>query len=395
MISREEARALVLKHARLLSSEDVNLIAAANLVLASDVVSPISHPGFDQSAMDGYCFNHISLAQGFTLKQCGEIQAGGDSKIEVGVGECARIFTGARLPSSCDTVIMQEQTSADGDQITFTNTALKTAANVRLEGEQLNKGEVALAKGSLLNSAGIGFLASLGVTEVSVSKKPSIHIICTGNEFAESKSDLNEGKIYESNGQMLVACLHHLGIEAVYETCTDQLDTLTDLISVREKESNLLLITGGVSVGDYDFTVPALEANGFETIFHKINQKPGKPLLFSKKEEVAAFGLPGNPRAVLICFYEYVHSYILKSMGSLNPTLSALQLPLATNFKKKDDKRTHFLAAVIQKGQALLLNVQGSHMLGSMAAAEGLVVLPPEGKDYHAGELVEYHIIPQ
>jgi molybdopterin molybdotransferase len=393
MISREEAGALILKHAKLLSSEDIGVDGAVNRVLAAEVRSPIDHPIFDQSAMDGYCFSHSSMSQTSVLKLRGEIQAGGDSDIKIGPGECARIFTGAKLPASCDTVIMQEQTAVDGDQITLTNTELKAGANVRVAGEQLQKGEVALATGSILNSAAIGFLASLGIDTVRVARYPKVHIVCTGNEFAENKDDLGRGKIFESNGHMLVACLSKLGIKAEYEICTDHLKVLTELIALRENQFDLLLITGGVSVGDYDFTVPALEANGFETIFHKISQKPGKPLLFTTKERCTAFGLPGNPRAVLICFFEYVRAYIMQAMGSDNPILSQLWLPLAVSFNKKDDKRTHFLAAAVQDGKAILLNVQGSHMLSSMTAAEGLVVLPPEARVYEAGDMVEFHLI--
>ena len=156
MISREEAGALILKHAKLLSSEDIGVDGAVNRVLAAEVRSPIDHPIFDQSAMDGYCFSHSSMSRTSVLKLRGEIQAGGDSDIKIGPGECARIFTGAKLPASCDTVIMQEQTAVDGDQITLTNTELKAGANVRVAGEQLQKGEVALATGSIINSAEIG-----------------------------------------------------------------------------------------------------------------------------------------------------------------------------------------------------------------------------------------------
>ncbi|MBL4754849.1 MAG: molybdopterin molybdotransferase MoeA [Flavobacteriales bacterium] len=395
MITCEQARTLLLDQTSSPGSTCIALSDAVGRILSSDLISPTAHPHFDQSAMDGYCFSHSSLSHGSVLKLCGEIQAGGDSNIEIGPGECARIFTGAQIPASCDTVIMQEQTSTDKNHVTLNNAALKIGANVRVAGEQIKKGETALTKGTILNSAAIGFLASLGVEKVEVTQQLKVHIICTGNEFAENEADLEKGKIYESNGQMLVTCLAKLGIKAAYETCADQLLVLKALIALREQEADLLLITGGVSVGDYDFTVPALEANGFETIFHKVSQKPGKPLLFSTKHHCAAFGLPGNPRAVLICFHEYVREYILRSMGSDKPFLSKLRLPLEAPFKKKDDHRTHFLAATIEHGKASLLRVQGSHMLGSMAAAEGLIVLPPEGKEYRTGDLVEYHLLNQ
>lgn len=393
MISREEAVALIKAHTRLLPSEQIDLADGLARVISEDILSPIAHPIFDQSAMDGYCFSHESLAAGPVLKLNGEVQAGGNAHIQVGAGECARIFTGAQIPPSCDTVIMQELTTVEGDKVTLTKTSLNLGANVRYAGEQLNKNDIALSKGTVISSAGIGFLASLGIQRIPVSSQPRIHIICTGNEFAENESDLEKGKIYESNGQMLLSCLNELGIKATYETCIDTLEDLSEMISKHESESDLLLITGGVSVGDYDFTKAALEANDFETIFHKVSQKPGKPILFSAKENTKVFGLPGNPRAVLICYYEYVRGYILECMGSNNPQLTTLQLPISDTFKKKDDKRSYFLAAEIRNGFAALLNVQGSHMLGSMAEASGLVVLPPEPKTYEAGDLVEFHLL--
>jgi len=393
MISRKDASKLILKHAKPVASEEIDLRRALNRVLASDVKSPIDHPIFDQSAMDGYCFSHSSVSQTSVLTLCGEIQAGGNSEIVVGPGECARIFTGAKLPASCDTVIIQEKTVAEGVQITLTNTKLKPGANVRIAGEQLQRGEMALDTGSVLNSAAIGFLASLGISKINVAKYPKVHIICTGNEFAKNQSEVGQGKIFESNGQMLVSCLSKLGIKAEYEVCTDHLKDLTDLIALRENQHDLLLITGGVSVGDYDFTLPALEVNGYETIFHNISQKPGKPLLFTAKETCTAFGLPGNPRAVLICFLEYVRVYIMQVMGAKNPLLNQLWLPLTDSFSKKNDKRTHFLAAKMQGNGAELLNIQGSHMLSSMTDAQGLIVLPPDRHEYQKGDMVEFHFL--
>ena len=393
MISREEAIKLVLEHPPSLVGEEIPLKNSLNRVTAEDIISPVDHPIFDQSAMDGYCFSHESFRNSLTLELCGEVAAGSKAQIEVGEGQCARIFTGAQIPPGCDTVCMQEQTKVEGKRITFTNKGLQPGMNVRYAGEQLKKGDLALKGGMQLNAAAIGFFASLGIERVTVSRQPKVQIICTGDEFAESESDLSFGKIYESNGQMLVACLEKLGISASYETCIDKLDKLTELIAIRSKEADLLLITGGVSVGDYDFTVPALEGNGFETVFHMVAQKPGKPLLFSKSDTCAAFGLPGNPRAVLICFQHYVRAYIMQSMGIENAELSSVLLPIADSYKKKNDKRTHFLAAVIRNGRVSLRAVQGSHMLGSMAAAEGLVVIPPEERMYEEGDQVEFQFI--
>ena len=151
---------------------------------------------------------------------------------------------------------------------------------------------------------------------VSVQRKLRVSILVTGNEFAKNAADLKGGKIYESNGQMLKALFQNYGIEAHYQVATDDLAGMTEMVAEEKKKADLLIMTGGVSVGDYDFTRPALEANGYATVFHKVNQKPGKPLLFSACGEQVAFGLPGNPRAGLMCCYQYVLPWLLASMGT-------------------------------------------------------------------------------
>jgi len=395
MITVDEARGKLKTNCEPLCDLTIKLHSALGMYLAHDLQSPIDHPCFDQTAVDGYALN---LNQGYTPNKTysiiGEIKAGDAGNIEIKEGEAIRIFTGASVPKSADSVVMQEHIIKEGNQIKIQKEGILKGANIRLKGEQLTKGSTALKKGTLLTAAGIGFLASLGIQQVSVYQKPLVGIVVTGNEFAEGVNELEEGKIFESNGQMLVSALHKIGINTCYQTCIDDIVSLEEMLIEKEKAADVLLITGGVSVGDYDFTIPVLEKMGFKTIFHKIKQKPGKPLYFGKKGNKVAFGLPGNPRSVMVCFYQYVYSYLNQLMGSNFPDLKSILLPLANDYKRKADGKVHFLSASIVNNEANLLNKQASHMLQSLALADGFVISKEDNLFLKKGEPVNFHLIP-
>jgi molybdopterin molybdotransferase len=191
-----------------------------------------------------------------------------------------------------------------------------------------------------------------------------------------------------------VAALAHLGIQARFETCKDDLQALTDLVGLASQKADLLILTGGVSVGDFDFSRAALEANQFQVGFHQVAQKPGKPLLFSHRAAQFAFGLPGNPRAVLICFYLYVLPFVQALQGQGNLGLRQLPLPLAQDFKRKLDGKTHFLTGKLIDGQIHLMGGQQSHMLQSLAEADAIVKIPAEMNAASAGELLTCYLLP-
>lgn len=395
MITVKEANRLIYKEAKQLSTETVALSDTLNRVIATDLVSPIAHPYFDQSAVDGYgiCYNHkVTSDLKFLIK--GEIKAGDCSSIDLKNGEAIRIFTGAQVPKSVNTVVMQEFVKRTKDTILITKDQLKEGSHIREKGEQIKPMETALKKGSMITQEGIGFLASLGITQLAVYKTPRISIVVTGNEFAKKMADLENGKIFESNGLMLIAALQKTGIKASYQTCIDNEKALFELIKKEEREADVVLITGGVSVGDYDFTVPVLDKLGYNTLFHKIRQKPGKPLYFGKKPNKAAFGLPGNPRSVMICFYEYVYPYLRLLMGATRPELQSITLPLANDYTRKDDGKVHFLAAAISNNTVKLLDKQASHMLQTLAVADGLVILHEDELTKRKGDQVKMHLFP-
>jgi molybdopterin molybdotransferase len=325
------------------------------------------------------------------LNLIGEIRAGDAPNIIVRENEAVRIFTGAALPEGTNTVVMQEYVEKNESMI-YMNELPGLGSNVRLKGGQIKEGDLALRKGTTLSPAAIGFLASLGISSVSVNTKPSVGIIVTGNEFLENNEDVKDGKIFESNGLMLQKILEMINIKAQYKTCEDDKMKLLSLAKTVTDVNEISIITGGVSVGDYDYTENILSDLGFEIIFHDVSQKPGKPLLFAKKGDKAAFGLPGNPRSVLVCYYEYIYPYIRASMGALKPFLTSVHLPLIDSYEKTNERST-FLTAEAGTIGVTINEGQDSHMLKSFSDANSLILLPEGTKKYKSGDIVEVHIL--
>ncbi len=391
MTEVNEAKKMVLSHAKTMGETTISLIDALGKTLAKEVIAPIDHPIFNQSAVDGYAlqFNDRNAV----LQVVGEVQAGDDGNVPMRPGESIRIFTGAPVPAAADTVVMQEYVEVTEAGIVIKDEGLKEGGNVRKQGEQIRKGQQALAEGTRLNAASIGFLASLGIKEVTVNNAPTVGMLITGNEFADDVTEATAGKIFESNGAMLQAALQQYGIKGHYRTCEDNPDELLQTLRELAAAHEVLFITGGVSVGAYDFTRSTLEAAGFEVVFHKVNQKPGKPLLFATNGSKIAFGLPGNPRAVMICFYQYILPFLGTMMGQQSPGLPTTTLPLHQDFTKRDNK-THFAAGRMVAGKVEVLRGQNSHMLQSLAAADVLIEFPPHERSFTTGTLMKTYLLP-
>lgn len=376
MISVAAARNKINAQSWSLHTEHLELSAAYNRVLAEDVVAPLDHPLFDQTAVDGYAFQFESLKQNREISVVGEIPAGSIETRSFSSGEAVRIFTGAAVPDTLDTVVMQEFCHVSEAKLSVEDLKLRQGANIRKKGEQIRQGELLLKKGSILNPAAIGLLGLMGIQNVTCISYPRIKVIITGTEFAESHEEVARGKIFESNGAMLQSVLAAYSSSIDVVQITDDLATLAEAIAATEKSYDMILISGGVSVGDYDFTWPALEAAGFEKIFHKITQKPGKPLLFSSKENCYAFGLPGNPRSALMAIYCYVLPFIRQACGMQESYFDKARA--SADYKRKDDGKTHFLTCSAQNGEVHFLGGQGSHMLLSFAEANCIAELPPD-----------------
>jgi molybdopterin molybdotransferase len=394
MISTTEAKQIISENCTALQSEIVQLKDAHGKYLANPVISKYDHPFFDQSAMDGYAVRWEDLNKFEFLKVAGEIPAGRTDLPILKSGEAFRIYTGAAIPAQCDTVVIQENVQRIGDKIKVLKVPA-LSSNIRKKGEQILNGSVALEAGHLLNAAAIGFLASIGIANVSVYLSPKVSIINTGSEFLSPGATLIPGMIFESNGIMLQSALKEAGISAVKTTCIDNLETLQNLITKTATRNDVLLITGGVSVGDYDFTPEALKASGFEVLFHKIYQKPGKPLLFAKnKNGTLAFGLPGNPHSVLNCFYQYVIPALRKIQAATSTSLTSCYLPVLQDVKNKSGK-TLFLSATISEEGVKPMSGQGSHTLSNPAKADATIQLPASATDVIKGEKVLTYILPR
>jgi molybdopterin molybdotransferase len=391
MISVETALHLLETHTSPLDQSENCLVSeAAGRVLYEDVHSPIAMPPFKQSAMDGYA---LCTHEELVYKLIGEVKAGDSHEPELKKGEAIRIFTGAPVPQTANAVMMQEKVHADGPTITLTE-AINLGLNIRPKGEQIEQGQLALKKGTKLTAASIGFLESLGITEVSVYKKPTVAILATGNELVKAGEPLAYGQIYESNAVMLKVALNQLGFtDTSTHKVADDYEQTRNALEELIASYDVVLISGGISVGDYDFVGKALQELEVTELFYKVKQKPGKPLFFGKKEDKVVFALPGNPASLLSCFYIYVQTALQRISGNLNFTLNRITAKSETSFTKKGD-RPQFLKATYSNGKVGILEGQSSAMLHTFALANALVYVPASQNEFSINDEVEVILLP-
>ncbi len=390
MISVEQAKELVNNNIFPLAIIEVSVIDALDFYLAEDIIAPINVPSFNQSAMDGYAFSFESIKEQLPIVE--EVAAGDTRHIEIKNTEAVRIFTGSNVPSSCDTVVMQELTEVVDGKLIVKDAGLKLGGNIRFKGSQIEEGSVALEKGTKINAAAVGFLSTLGITNVKVYQSPRVTIIATGDELVKPGNKLEVGQIYESNTFMLKAALNKLNIEPEIILVEDNEDATQKAVSKALVNNELLILSGGISVGDYDFVKEALEYNGVEEVFYKVKQKPGKPLYFGKTKSCYVFALPGNPAAALTCFYQYVSVAINKMKGSLNTHLSQLNLPIDRALIKKEG-RAVFYKAYTDFKTVSVLEGQGSDVLKSFSLANCFIYVKPVLTLINKNEIVEVHLI--
>jgi molybdopterin molybdotransferase len=390
MISVDEAKEIIEEQTAVLKPSALALQDAAGKILATDIYAPINIPAFAQSGMDGYAIAFADIGKPIVLE--GEQAAGANLQTKVKEGTAVRIFTGAVVPEGADTVVVQEKSKVAEGFLQIEDDNLKKGDNVRLPGTEISKDALALPAGSILTPPAIGFLAGMGIANVEVIPNPRVSIIVTGNELQNPGTVPEFGKVYESNSFGLLAALRQLNINnaEVYNS-KDDVDALTKTLNEALAKSDLVLMTGGVSVGDYDFTVIASEKCGVKKIFHKIKQKPGKPIFFGKKENVLFFGLPGNPASVLTCFYEYVIPAIEK-MTAQKLSLEIKQVPISTMYKKPTGI-THFLKGIFDGEKVNLPDGQESYKLNSFAKANCLVMIPETVTEISSGQNVEIHLL--
>ncbi|MBC7536595.1 MAG: molybdopterin molybdotransferase MoeA [Ferruginibacter sp.] len=394
MISVTEAKQIIEQHCTAPYPVCVPLEAAFGKILAEDIYSPIDIPAYPQSSMDGYAFNFKSYnANKNALIIIGEMAAGDNKDFRLTQGEAARIFTGAALPDGADTVVMQEKVRIENNKLLILDKTIVAGMNVRLQGAEIKQTALALEAGSLLHPAAIGFLAGIGISKLYIYSSPVVTIIVTGNELQKPGTSLQRGQVYESNSFALHAALKAAGIDIIHIfSAADDLDILSNILNDAISQSDVVLLTGGVSVGDYDFVIPAAEKCGVEKLFHKVKQRPGKPLYFGKKESKIVFGLPGNPSSVLTCFYQYVMLALQKmrnNRGGITFIKAALQTPV-----NKAAGLTHFLKGYFNGNTVTALSGQESFRMHSFAKANCLIEIPEAVSEVKKDELVSICLLP-
>lgn len=369
------------------------LLEAAGKVLARPVIAPGDVPAFPQSSMDGYAIRFQDLGAADTLAVTAEVPAGKREKVFLSEGQAARIFTGAPLPEGADTVVIQELTSVKDGRLTILDQLLSQGDHTRLPGAEIQKGAPAMEADAFLSPGAIGFLAAIGITEVMVFSSPSVGIVVTGDELQQPGKALLPGQVYESASLMLRAALHQMDIREIgIYPAKDSLEALQARLVTALETNDVVLISGGVSVGDYDFAVPAATACGATTLFHGVSQRPGKPLYFGRKEGKPLFGLPGNPSSGLTCFYEYVWPLLRRLCGK-PAALATLKAPLTRAYEKTNGL-TQFLKGHYQNGEVAPLAAQESFRLSSFALANCLIQLEEPRSVISKGDLVEIHLLP-
>ncbi|OTP65684.1 Molybdopterin biosynthesis protein MoeA [Caballeronia sordidicola] len=387
--------------------ERVRLFDALDRVLAKDVISPINVPSHDNSAMDGYAFDGAVLADAglegrIQLTVAGKALAGQPFEGRPLAAQCVRIMTGALLPPGCDTVIAQELVQRAGDMVAFGTAGIGRGVNRRLAGEDLAEGQPALRAGRIVRASDIGLLASLGIAEVTVQRRLRVAFFSTGDELRSVGETLEPGSIYDSNRYTLYAMLRRMNVEPVdLGIVRDDRASLEEALRRATREADVVISSGGVSVGDADFTRDLMNTLG-DVAFWKIAMRPGRPLAFGRLwsgaragegESALFFGLPGNPVAVMATFYFIVREALLAMSGAARHALPMVSA-ISTNPLSKRAGRTEFQRGIAERDKAgrwrvVTTGPQGSGVLSSMSEANCFIVLEHEAGDIDAGDSVD------
>jgi len=422
MISEEEARKKILETVRSLPSRRLSISRALDCFAAEDYFARLPQPAFDNSAMDGYAVVASSCAKGRRLRVTAEQPAGRDMQLRVSPGEAVRIFTGAPMPQSADAIVMQEDVTRDGDEIAI-NTEVTAGEFIRPRGCDLSEGQRILAKGERLRAATIALLASQGIGDLTVGGEVNAAILSTGDELVKPGEKLDPGQIYESNSALLRALVHRCGAAVnLVEHCRDERESLSKAIK-RGMKSHILIISGGVSVGEHDLVKDGLRELGAQIDIWRVAIKPGKPFLFGsllakspysagetpagptgspQDESIQSadklpaprtcfiFGLPGNPVSAFVTFLQFVRPAILKMMGAINLDLPQLPARLTVDLTNQGD-RAHYIRGKLEHGKFSPVGRQESHALFGLSQSNALLRLGL-GQSLRAGEIVDVQI---
>jgi molybdopterin molybdotransferase len=387
--AREAMRACI---SPLAETEMISVRDSLGRILAQEIVPAIDVPAHDNSAMDGYAVRFADLGQ--PLKEVGTALAGRPFAGAVGAGECVRIMTGAVMPAGADTVVIQEVVKKEGERVVVPP-GQKRAQNVRYAGEDLKVGVPVLHPGKLLRPAELGLIASLGIAEVRAKRRLRVAFFSTGDELASLGSKLKEGEVYDSNRYTLHGMLSRLGVEITdLGVVRDDPKALEDAFR-KASFADAIVTTGGVSVGEADF-VKQLMAKLGEVLFWKIAMRPGRPMAFGRIHNSYLFGLPGNPVAVMVTFYQFVRDALLHLAGRTDDySLPLLKVPAAAPLRKVPGRTEYQRGVLFRDGgewKVRTTGQQGSGVLRSMSEANCFIVLEHERGRVEAGEPVQVQL---
>ncbi|EEV0136748.1 molybdopterin molybdotransferase MoeA [Escherichia coli] len=377
----------------LTAQETLPLVQCFGRILASDVVSPLDVPGFDNSAMDGYAVRLADIASGQPLPVAGKSFAGQPYHGEWHAGTCIRIMTGAPVPEGCEAVVMQEQTEQTDNGVRFT-AEVRSGQNIRRRGEDISAGAVVFPAGTRLTTAELPVIASLGIAEVPVIRKVRVALFSTGDELQLPGQPLRDGQIYDTNRLAVHLMLEQLGCEVInLGIIRDDPHALRAAFIEADSQADVVISSGGVSVGEADYTKTILEELG-EIAFWKLAIKPGKPFAFGKLSNSWFCGLPGNPVSATLTFYQLVQPLLAKLSGNTASGLPARQRVRTASPLKKSPGRLDFQRGMLQRNADGELEVtttghQGSHIFSSFSLGNCFIVLERERGNVEVGEWVE------
>ena len=402
MIDVNDALKLVIQHTPILQTETLPLMQTLHSVLAETIVARDDSPLFDSSQMDGYGVkvNDVRFASDKTpvaLDIAGVVRAGQVYGKPVERGTAVKIFTGAMIPEGVEAVVIKENSQEIGGKV-LVKSSVRPGENIRRRGAEFRKGDEALPPGLLITPPVIGFLAGLGYAEVCVYCKPKVAVIVTGDELIDPQDPLEYGKIRDANTFTIQAALQEIGIKAFSsERVPDDPQKLLESVDRLLPSVDVLIVSGGVSVGDFDFVKEIFENAGVEKVFWRVAVKPGKPTFFGTKGEKLIYGLPGNPASVLVTFYLFVRPALLRMMGRKETQPTCLSAVIESGVHK-EDMRTEYLRGKLQihNGEVSVdfHGGQHSHMLGSFANADCLVIFPKEQTHIPRGRKVRAQLLP-
>jgi molybdopterin molybdotransferase len=386
VLELEEALARVLAAVPPPETESVPVSGAHERFTVEGVLAPIDLPSFTNSSMDGYAVIAADTAGAgpetpARLRMTGRVAAGMVFRGELRAGECVRLFTGSPLPDGADAVVMQEDTqthASEPDQISVLAPA-QAGENVRSRGQDVAKGAVLVESGAELTAGRLSLLAATGVADIAVGRRPVVGVLATGSELQEPGEALAPGQIYESNRAGLAALIRRAGAKPkVFAIVKDVLEETRAALQQAFGTCDALVTSGGVSVGEMDFIKSALEGNGGKLDFWKVAIKPGRPFVFGQYQQKLLFGLPGNPVSALVTFLLLVRPALLRWQGAADVALLSCPGLLAEALVNDGTRRHFFRVKLESDGTVRSTGLQASHALGSLAAANGLVDVPPE-----------------